>query len=154
MTTFQHTGKANMRQRFTSAFLLVLCVYVGFRGWTLFVGSWLLMLIALVILFLALLRGLDPFLSKPVLKIDETGISQSGHVWPGDNWQLKWESVTRARVLGGETPILIVLNTKRGTRLVADYESFEQVLELARGPLKKRGCTLENEKPQTGQPQR
>ena len=143
MTIFQHTGKANMRQRFTSAFLLVLCVYVGIRGWPLLAASWLLLLLALVILVLALLRGLDPFLSKPVLKIDETGISQGGHVWPGDNWTLKWESVTRARLFGGEAPSLLVLSANRVTRLVADYEPFEQVVELTRAQLEKRGCPVE-----------
>jgi hypothetical protein len=147
MTTFQHTGKANIRQRFTSAFLLVLCVYVGIRGWALFSASRPLLILALATLLLAILRGLDPFLSKPVLKIDETGLSQSGHVWPGDNWQLKWESVTRARVFGGETPTLLVLSAKQTTRLVADYESFEQVIELTREQLEKRGCQIENEKP-------
>jgi hypothetical protein len=57
-----------------------------------------ILILALVTLGLAIMRGLDPFLSKPVLKIDETGISQSGHVWPGENWTLKWEAVTRAQL--------------------------------------------------------
>lgn len=143
MATFQHTGKSNKRQKFTSAFLLVLCVYVGYRGWALFTASSPILFLALVTLVLALLRGLDPFMSKPVLKIDETGISQSGRVWPGENWTLKWEAVTRARILGGETPSLLVLNAKRSTRLVADYEAFEQVIKLTRAQLEKRGCKIE-----------
>ncbi len=151
MTTFQHSGKGQTRQKITSAFLLVLCVYVGFRGWELFSVSWALLLFALVVLVLALLRGLDPFLSQPVLKIDETGLSQSGHLWPGENWTLKWEAVTRARLFGGETPTLLVLSAKRTTRLVADYESFEKVIELTRAQLEKRGCRVENEKPQPEQ---
>jgi hypothetical protein len=143
MTVFQYTGNASARQKFTSAFLLVLCVYVGIRGWALLTAYSPILFLALVTLALAILRGLDPFLSKPVLKIDETGISQSGRVWPGENWMLKWESVTRARVFGGETPSLLVLSSKRTTRLVADYESFEQVLALTRAQLEKRGCPLE-----------
>jgi hypothetical protein len=143
MTKFQHTGKANTRQKITSLFLLSLCVYVGIRGRDLFAASLPLLALALAILALALLRGLDPFLSKPVLKIDETGISQGGHIWPGDNWTLKWDLVTRARLFGGEAPNLLVLNAKRTTRLVADYESFEQVIELTRAQLEKRGCPLE-----------
>jgi hypothetical protein len=143
MTTFQYTGKANTRQKLTSLFLLFLCVYVGIRGWALLTAYSPILFLALVTLVLAILRGLDPFLSKPVLKIDETGISQSSRVWPGENWTLKWEAVTRARVFGGETPSLLVLNAKRVTRLVADYESFEQVIELTREQLEKRGCPLE-----------
>jgi hypothetical protein len=143
MTTFQHTGKATARQKFTSAFLLVLCVYVGIRGWVLLTAYSPVLFLALVTLALALLRGLDPFLSKPVLKIDETGISQSGRVWPGENWTLKWEAVTRARLYGGETPSLLVLSAKRATRLVADYEFFDQVIELTRAQLEKRGCKIE-----------
>lgn len=143
MITFQYTGKATARQKITSLFLLFLCVYVGIRGWALFSASSPILILALVTLLLAILRGLDPFLSKPVLKIDETGISQSGHVWLGDNWTLKWDAVTKARVFGGETPSLLVLSANRVTRLVADYESFDRVIELTREQLEKRGCPLE-----------
>jgi hypothetical protein len=151
MTTFQYTGKATSRQKITSAFLFFLCIYVGIRGWDLLTTYSPVLFLALVTLALALLRGLDPFLSKPVLKIDENGLSQSGRVWPGENWTLKWEKVTRARVLGGETPYLLALSAKRTTRLVMDYESFEQVVELTRAQLEKYGCRVENEKPQTEQ---
>jgi hypothetical protein len=143
MTTFQHTGKGNTRQKFTSAFLLVLCVYVGVRAWALFSVSWIFIVLGLGILVLALLRGLDPFLSKPVLTIDENGISQSGRIWPGENWRLEWESVSGARLYGEETPTALALSAKRVTRLVMGYASFEQVVQLVREQLEKRGCPLE-----------
>jgi len=143
MTTFQHTGKGKTREKITSLFLFALCAYVGVRAWALFSLSWILTLLALGILALALLRGLDPFLSRPLLTIDENGISQSGHIWPGENWQLEWESVSGAHLYGGETPTVLALSAKRVTRWVAEYESFERVVQLVREQLEKRGCQFE-----------
>lgn len=143
MTTFPASRSATTRQKITSLFLLGLCLYVGVRGWELFTASLALSLFALATLVLALLRGLDPFLSQPSLVIDDSGLAQRGHLWPGDNWRLSWEAITHARLVGGETLTFIVLSVKRGQRLIANYENLDQIAALISSQLEKRGGTVE-----------
>jgi hypothetical protein len=108
-----------------------------------FLANGMILILVLVISLVVLIRNLDPFLGKPILKLDEFGISQSGYLWPMDNWKLEWDAVTRARLFGQGNPTLIVLDSKQSTRMVTDFESFDQVVQLIREQLEKRGCPVE-----------
>lgn len=151
MTTFQRTGKADSVRKITGLAMIGLWIYVAITGWKMFLENGLFLVLALGTFIITLFRVLDPFLSKPVLRIDDDGISQGGHLWPMDNWKLEWNTVTRARLFGEGKPTLIVLNTPMATKMVTEFESFDQLVQLVREQLEKRGCPLENKDSQPKQ---
>lgn len=143
MKTFPRASKTALLRKFTSLALIVLLVSVSISIWKMILSNGMLLLLVLGTFVVVLARNLDSLFGKPVLKLDEFGISQAGYLWPMDNWKLEWSAITKARLFGGANPTLIVLDTPLTKRMVTDFESFEQIVQRICAELEKRGCPIE-----------
>ncbi len=143
MNTFPRASKTALLRKVTSLALIVLFVSVSISIWKMILANGMLLLLVLGTFVVVLARNLDPLFGKPVLKLDEFGISQGGYLWPMDNWKFEWSAITKARLFGGANPTLIVLDTALATRMVTDFESFEQIVQMVCAELEKRGCPIE-----------
>lgn len=143
MKAFPRASKTALLRKITSLALIVLFVSVSISIWKMILSNGMLLLLVLGTFVVVLARNLDPLFGKPVLKLDEFGISQGGYLWPMDNWKFEWSAITKARLFGGTNPTLIVLDTALATRMVTDFESFEQIVQMVCTELEKRGCPIE-----------
>ena len=143
MKTFPRASKTALLRKITSLAIIVLFVSVSISIWKMILANGMLLLLVLGTFIVVLARNLDPLFGKPVLKLDEFGISQGGYLWPMDNWKFEWSTITKARLFGGANPTLIVLDTPLATRMVTDFESFEQIVQMVCSELEKRGCPIE-----------
>ena len=143
MNTFPRANKTALLRKITSLAMIVLFVSFSISIWKMILANGMLLLLVLGTFVVVLARNLDILFGKPALKLDEFGISQGGYLWPMDNWKLEWSAITKARLFGGENPTLIVLDTPLATRMVTDFESFEQIVQMVYTELEKRGCPIE-----------